>query len=242
MINVDELGARVIFSFFDGKLLITESTICGFIIAAVLAGVGIWLGSGLKTVPKRKQVVAEFIVSWIYKLTKDNMGEKNQHFAPYVGMIFAFIICGSSTGLLGIRPVTADLNVTAALAAMTFILIQANGLRTQGIRGRLDELCDPYVVMLPIKLLEEFTLPVSLALRLFGNILGGVIVVDLWMNLMEYLSGLMTDVPFLRAVTVLPLNGFFDMFEPAIQTYIFTMLTMVFLSTAMEGVGTKNKK
>jgi len=66
--------------------------------------------------------------------------------------------------------------------------------------------------------------------------------VDLWMHLMEYLSGLLTSVPFLRAVTVLPLNGFFDMFEPVIQTYIFSMLTMVFLSNAMEGVSSRIKE
>ena len=100
-------------------------------------------------------------------------------------------------------------------------------------------MCDPYPFMFPLKILEDITLPVSLSLRLFGNILGGVIVVDLWMTLMEFLSSLLTDVPFLRAVTVLPLNGFFDIFEPAIQTYIFTMLTMVFLASAMEGVSSR---
>ena len=125
---------------------------------------------------------------------------------------------------------------------MTFFLIQANAIKTLGVRGRLSEMCDPYPFMFPLKLLEEFTLPVSLTLRLFGNILGGVIVVDLWMHLMEYLSGLLTSVPFLRAVTVLPLNGFFDMFEPVIQTYIFSMLTMVFLSNAMEGVSSRIKE
>lgn len=242
MINFDELGPRVIFSLFDGKLLITESTVMGLILAVALAGFGIWLGSGLKTVPGKKQVIAEFIVSWIYKFTKDNMGEENEKFAPYIGTIFAFIVCGSSLGLLGLRPITADLNVTGALAALTFIAIQVNGIRKLGVRGRLQEMCDPYPFMFPIKLMEECTLPVSLALRLFGNILGGVIVVELWMYLMEYLSGLMSDVPFLRAVTVLPLNGFFDVFEPIIQTYIFTMLTMVFLTAAMEGVEAKVKK
>ena len=83
--------------------------------------------------------------------------------------------------------------------------------------------------------MEDITLPVSMGMRLFGNILGGMIVVELWMQLMEYLSGFLTEVPFLRAVTVLPLNGFFDMFEPVVQTYIFTMLTMVFLQSAMTG-------
>ena len=69
MINIDELGSRIILSLADGKLLITESTLFGLILAVILAAVGIWLGSGLKTVPKGKQIVAETIVGWIYKLS-----------------------------------------------------------------------------------------------------------------------------------------------------------------------------
>jgi len=239
MINFDDLGPRIIFSIADGKLLISESTVLGLIIAAVIAVVCIWLGSGLKTVPKGKQIIAEAFVGWIYKYTRENMGKENEHFAPYIGTIFLFIVCGSSLGLLGLRPVTADLNVTFALSGMTFILIQYNSVKKLGVRGRLHEMCDPYPFMFPLKILEDVTLPVSMGMRLFGNILGGMIVVELWMYLMEFLSSLLTDVPFLRAVTVLPLNGFFDMFEPVVQTYIFTMLTMVFLSSAMEGVADK---
>ena len=240
MVNYDELGARVIFSIADGKINITESTCFGIIVAFVLGALGIWLGSGLKTIPKGKQVIAEFIVGWVYKFTRDTMGKENENFAPYVGTILAFIFLGSSLGIFGVRPITADLNVTFAMSGLTFILIQANGLRKLGVRGRLQEMCDPYPFMFPLKVLEDITLPVSLSLRLFGNILGGVIVVDLWMYLMEFLSSLICDVPFLRAVTVLPLNAFFDVFEPAIQTYIFTMLTMIFLQSAMEGTPSKH--
>lgn len=242
MIKFEELGPRVILTLFDGKLEITESTCYGLIIAVILSILGIWLGSGLKKVPGKKQVVAEAIVGWIYKYTRENMGEENEGFAPYIGSIFGFILCASAFGLFGFRPVTADLNVTFALSGLTFILIQSSAIRRLGVRGRLREMCDPYPFMFPLKILEDLTLPVSLSLRLFGNILGGMIVVELWMHLMEFLSGLMSDVPFLRAITVLPLNGFFDMFEPAIQTYIFTMLTMVFLASAMEGVSSKVRK
>ena len=76
MINVDELGARIIFSFGDGSFYITESTLFGFIVALVLAVLGIWLGSRLEEVPRGKQIVAEFLVGWVYKFTEDNMGKK----------------------------------------------------------------------------------------------------------------------------------------------------------------------
>lgn len=234
--NVEELGARIIISFGDGKVFITESVIWGLIVAVIIAALGIWLGSNLKTIPKGKQIIAEFIVEWIYKYTSDNMGKENIVFAPYIGTIFAYILFCSSLGLFGIRPATADVNVTFSLSLLTFILIQYNAFRKLGLRGRIKEMCDPYPFMFPLKILEDCTLPVSLGFRLFGNILGGVIVVELWMELMTMLSNFLTDVPFLRAITVIPLNGFFDMFEPAIQTYIFTMLTMVFLTSAMASV------
>lgn len=240
MINTDELGARMIFSLADGNLMITESTCFGIIIAVILAVLGIWLGSGLQKIPKGKQVIAEFIVGWVYKFTRENLGKENENFAPYIGTILAFIFTASSLGLFGVRPITADLNVTFAMSGLTFILIQANGIRKHGVKGKLQEMCDPYPFMFPLKIIEEVTLPVSLSLRLFGNILGGLIVVELWMHFMEFLSGLICDVPFLRAVTVLPLNAFFDVFEPAIQTYIFTMLTMIFLRSAMEAAPSKH--
>lgn len=240
MIHIDELGARVILSLADGKITVSESTLFGLIIAVLLAAVGIWLGSGLKKQPKGKQILAEFIVDWVYRFTRNSMGEENEKYAPYVGTILAFIFMASSLGLFGIRPITADLNVTFALSGMTFILIQYSGIKTHGIKGKLQEMCDPYPFMFPLKVIEEVTLPVSLSLRLFGNILGGMIVVELWMHFMEFLSGLICDVPFLRAVTVLPLNAFFDVFEPAIQTYIFTMLTMVFLQSAVAMLPSKH--
>lgn len=67
-------------------------------------GGGIFLGSGLKTVPRGKQIAAEYIVDWIYRYTRENMGKENEKFAPYIGSLFAFILCGSLLGLLGLRP------------------------------------------------------------------------------------------------------------------------------------------
>lgn len=237
MINVEHLGARIIIGFGDGELFITESTIFGFIVAVIIAILGIWLGSGLQKVPKGKQVLAEFLVGWVYKYTEDNMGKKNLSYAPYVGTLFAFVFFTSSFGLFGFRPITADLNVAAALALLTFLMIQVNSLRVHGLKGKLKEMCDPYPFMFPLKIIEEISLPVSLALRLFGNILGGMIVIELWMYFMEWLSSFITEIPFLRAVTVLPLNLFFDIAEPAIQTFIFTTLTVMNLASAIKVVG-----
>lgn len=237
MINIEHLGARIIIGFGDGELFITDSTLFGLFVAVVLAILGIWLGSGLQKVPKGKQVVAEFLVEKVYQYTENNMGKENIAYAPYVGTLFGFIFMTSSFGLFGFRPITADLNVTAALALLTFLMIQVNGIRVHGLKGKLKEMCDPYPFMFPLKIIEEVSLPVSLALRLFGNILGGYIVIELWMHFMTWLSSFITDIPFLRAVTVLPLNLFFDLAEPAIQTFIFTTLTVMNLATAVKVIG-----
>lgn len=237
MINVEHLGARIIIGFGDGELFITDSTLFGLIVAVIIAILGIWLGSGLEKVPKGKQVVAEFLVEKVYSYTESNMGKENLAYAPYVGTLFGFVFCTSSFGLLGFRPITADLNVTAAFALLTFLMIQVNSIRVHGLKGKLKEMCDPYPFMFPLKIIEEISLPVSLALRLFGNILGGFIVIELWMEFMTWLSSFITDIPFLRAVTVLPLNLFFDIAEPAIQTFIFTTLTVMNLATAIKVVG-----
>lgn len=231
MINVDELGARIIISFGDGSVYLTESTIWGLIIAAIIAVLGIWLGHGLEMVPTTKrQIAAEFIVEKIYNYAHENLGRDAEQFAPYIGTIFLYILMGSSLGLFGQRPVTADVNVTFSLSLLTFLLIQVSSVKYLGLKGKLRHMTEPYAFMLPLNILEDCTLPVSLGFRLFGNIFGGMIVIELWMYLMEKLSAMICSVPFLRAVLVLPLNGFFDMFEPVIQTYIFVTLTMVFLA------------
>lgn len=240
VINVDELGARIIVGFGDGSVFLSESILWGFIIAVIIAVLGIWMGHGLETVPTTKrQVIAELIVEKIYAYSKSNLGAKAETFAPYMGTIFIYILLGSSLGLFGLRPITADINVTASLSILTFLLIQVSELKYLGLKGKIKHMCDPFPFMLPLNILEDCTLPVSLALRLFGNIFGGMIVVELWMYLMEWLSSFVSSVPFMRAVFVLPLNGFFDIFEPVIQTYIFVTLTMVFLA---KGIATSGEE
>ena len=88
MINVDELGARIIIGFGDGKVFLSESTLWGFIVAAIIAVLGIWLGHGLETIPTTKrQLVAEFIVEKVYNYAKENLGRDAEIYAPYIGTI-----------------------------------------------------------------------------------------------------------------------------------------------------------
>ena len=101
----------------ETEAFLSESILWGFILAAILAVLGIWMGHGLETVPTTKrQIAAELIVGKIYDYAKQNLGNKAETFAPYMGTIFIYILLGSSLGLLGLRPITADVNVTFSLS------------------------------------------------------------------------------------------------------------------------------
>jgi len=245
MEELSHLGPRIIISLYDGKFFITETVMFGMILAVLIAILCLWLAKDLQKVPTKKQVVAEIIVKFIYNLTKTTMGPHNMAFAPYIGTIFIFILLGNMLGLLGLRPVTTDVNVTFSFSLLTFLLIEYNSIRSMGLRRKFLHMCDPFpwyvgmFTLFPLRIIEALARPVSLGFRLFGNILGGFIVLELLFISLAGLSHLLTlKFPLLVAVIPLPANIFFDMFEPVIQAYIFTMLSMVFISMEIIKRGT----
>ena len=179
MHDLSNIGPKIVMAFNDGKVVVTETVILAAILAALIIILCLWLANNLQRQPSKKQVVAEFIVESIYKLTKNTMGAHNSNFAPYVGTLVIFLLLGNALGLFGFRPVTADVNMTFALSIITFFLVQYNSFRTMGFKGKLKHMCEPYPFMFPLKIIEEIAKPISLGFRLFGNILGGVIVMAL---------------------------------------------------------------
>jgi F-type H+-transporting ATPase subunit a len=232
--DLRNIGPRIIVRFGDSGVFITETVFFGLIVAAAIAAAALLSVRKLERYPKGAQAFAELIVSTVYKFTADTMGKRCEVFAPYVGTLFLFLLLGNMLGIFGLRPTTADVNMTFALSGMTFLLIQYNGFKTMGFAGKIKHMSDPYPFMFPMKVIEEISFPVSLGFRLFGNILGGVIIMELIFNGLGWLSEkILLPVPLLQAVIPLPANAFFDIFEPVLQAFIFTMLTMVFLSMAI---------
>jgi len=229
--DLNNLGPRIIIGFGDGSIFVTETVIFAIIIAIVMSVLALWMTNNMQRQPKGKQVVAEFIVQGIYKLVEDTMGKHNSNFAPYIGTLFIFLLFSNSLGIFGFRPVTADVNTAFALSLTTAFLMQYNGIRTMGFIGKIKHMGSPYPFMFPLKVIEELSFPISLGFRLFGNILGGAIVMALLFTSLETASeALHLPIPLLQAVIPLPGNFFFDIFEPILQAFIFTMLTMVFIS------------
>lgn len=235
MHSTEHLGPRKIIGFFDGSVFITETVLVGLIIASLLVLFAIISTRKMQQYPKGLQLVAELIVEGIYKLTAGTMGKKHADtYAPYVGTLFLFLILANAAGLFGLRPATADVNTVFALSSVTFLIIQVSAIKNRGLLGHLKHYGEPYLFMYPIKIIEDLSFPVSLAFRLFGNITGGMIIMALaFQGLHSLTEGIGISIPFFQFLVPLPLNLFFDIFEPILQAFIFTMLTMAFVSLSL---------
>ena len=234
-----DLGPRIII-LFDNGMYITESVFWAIIVAVGMIIFTFAATRNLQRDPKGIQGVAELIVEIVYKFVKDNMGKHNLGFAPYIGTLFFFLILCNALGLIGQRAATADMNFTFAMGFLVFFLIQYNSIKSKGIKSYFKHFAEPFPFMVPIKIIEEIVFPVSLSFRIFGNILAGVIIVELWMHFMAFVSekvfpaalGAMGLHPF-QAVTSLIPQAFFDIFEPFLQAFVFSMLTMSFIARAI---------
>jgi len=221
-----EFGPEVIWSFeIAGRnIIISQTVTTTWFIMAVLIGISILLTRKLSLVPGKKQMVAEMLVDTIYNLTETTMGKRFKNFAPYIGTLLLFIGISNISGLFGLRPPTADLNTTMALSLMTFVLIHFMGFKSKGVGGYLKGFMEPMPFLLPLNVMGELATPISLSFRLFGNIVGGLIIMTL---VYDALGNFALVVP---AV----LHAYFDLFAGLLQSFIFAMLTMVFVSLAAD--------
>ncbi len=204
---------------------LTESVIVQWIVMVLLAGLFIALGAGLKVVPTtRRQALAEWLVTFVIDMVDGSMGEKYKSYRPYVGMLIIYVVVCNLIGLLGLRSPTADVSVTGTLAIITFFMTQYNRAKTGGIKGYFKAFLDPLPFMLPSNIIGEISNPVSMALRLFGNMVAGMVIG----GLIYWALGSIMPPIFIPAVASL----YFDIFSGVIQAYIFTMLTMSYISNA----------
>ena len=229
-------GPKVVTSFriFGLTINLTETVLLEWIVMAVIIGLCIFLTRGLKVkAVSKRQVIAEMAVEAITNLVRDTMGKRWLAFTPYIATVFCFSIFGSLISLLGFRAVTSDFSVLLTWALMTFILITATKIRFGGVGGYLKGFAEPIPVMLPINILSEIATPTAMALRHFGNIAGGSIIMGLiYFGLTGLSHMLHLQVPVLTIGIPAVLSLYFDLFSDFMQAFIFIMLTMVFISNA----------
>ena len=216
-LNVDTAFTLPIFGGID----IPESIAVSWGIMAFLVIVSILLTRNLKVnhISKR-QAILETAVVTMDNFFKDLLGEAGKQYVPYLITVALYIACSNVIGVFGVKPPTKDLDVTAALALMSIVLIEYAGVRARGGAGFLKSLAAPTPIMTPMNILEIAIRPTSLCMRLFGNVLGAFVIMEL----------IKLVVPvFVPAVFSL----YFDLFDGLIQTYVFVFLTSLFMKESI---------
>lgn len=221
---LEELNCETAFTIRTGlgDIEIAESVVVTWLIMALILAASIFLTRNLKVHPESKrQIVAESIVTWLEKFVSDMVGEEGKRYVPYLISVLIYIAISNCIGLFGMKPPTKDMNVTAALAIMSIVLIEYAGIHRKGVKKWLKSFTEPIAVVTPINILEIFIKPLSLCMRLFGNVLGAYVI----MELIKLLVPIVVPVPF---------SFYFDVFDGLIQAYVFVFLTSLFIKEAIE--------
>lgn len=207
---------------FSVRPEITNVMIIQWAIIVLIAILSILFTRKLKKVPDKRQSALEIVVDFINNLVEDTMGPGTKKFVPYIGTLAIFLLFMNLTGLVGIEPPTKDYSVTLALAVITFLVIQGYAIKKNGLLKYFKGYTEPIGLLLPINIMERVMLPVSLSLRLFGNMMAASVIMELiYKSLGKYLFGIT------QIAIPIPLHFYFDVFDGTIQMTIFVMLTMV---------------
>lgn len=219
----EEMLDETVFTLPLGKgIAISESTVVSWVVMAIIILICIFLGTGLKVdhISKR-QAAAEFIVTKLEGLIEGFTGPGGKPYACYLFTVLVFIGLSNIMGVFGFKPPTKSLIVTAPLAIMSIILVQIASIRAKRPGGWLHSFIEPTPLVLPFNLLDLFTRPLSLCMRLFGNVLGAFVI----MEMLNHVSKV-----FIPAVFSL----YFDLFDGLLQAYVFVCLTGRYISEATE--------
>lgn len=219
------------YKFFGHTVWITTSHICLLIVLMVLIGFAIVANIKLRhasDVPSGFQNFVELIVEKLDGMVSNVLGKNGRKkYGNYICTIFIFILMSNLAGLFGLRPPTADYGVTLPLGLISFTLIHYNRIKHNNIKSWWKGICSPLPpwvpLWIPINIISDIAVPISLSLRLFANILSGTVMMALIYSLLSVIA----------YVWPAALHVYFDMFSGAIQTYVFCMLTMTYISSEM---------
>ncbi|MBS6444284.1 MAG: F0F1 ATP synthase subunit A [Ruminococcus sp.] len=200
---------------------ISVSCVVTWIIMAILVLVSIMFTRNLKLIPDRKQVIIETAVGFLRNFFKEQLGEKGMCYFPYLATVMIYIGFSNIIGIFGFTPPTKDLNVTVALSLMSIVLVEIAGIRAKSTKGWLKSFTQPIAIITPLNIMEVVIKPLSLCMRLFGNVLAAHII----MELVKIVCPVVIPLVF---------SAYFDIFDGFIQAYVFVFLTSLYIDEAME--------
>ena len=213
-VTLPGIGA-VSWSVFVGGIIM-------FLCIVVLLCLQLFYYKGMTERPKKLQNYLQLFVTTFEKLATNRVGDViGREIAPYLFALTVYIGLGCSIELFGLTATTADINTTLALGICTFIMINYITIRHKGIKYRVQSYLKPMAAVAPVKLLSDLAVPVSLACRLYGNVLAGMIVMELIYSV--------------ATILIPPLISlYFNVFHTAIQVYIFVYLSLSYVGEALD--------
>lgn len=218
---MEEMVPIYTMNLFGYPFQITLSLVIQWIVIIIVLLLSILYSIKAKRVPGRVQSVVEILIEFLTKTVDENMGEGKRSFVPYIGSLGLYLLALNMVGLFGIKPPTTDYSVALGLALTTFLVIQGYTIKKLGIWGYFKGYASPVPILLPINIIERIMVPISLSLRLFGNMFAATIIMELvyqGLNGIHFLATLGLPIPF---------HFYFDIFDGTIQMVIFVMLTMI---------------
>ena len=170
------------------------------------------------------------IVDLINKLCKENFGKRWKSYAAFLLTLSIYLLFANFAGVAGLSTPTSYIVINASLGLIAFAVIQFTGLRSLGLKKYAKSFFDPIPFMFPINLMSELTLPISLTLRLTGNVIAGSIIGTI-IHGMAGINGWLIIVAIPATIIV---NLIFDLFSGAIQVLVFVLLTTIFANMKVD--------
>ncbi len=205
-----------------GGIDIPESTFFSWIIVAVVGVLCFAATRKLSVRPSNFQLYIEALVEFTTKMFENSLGHGAKQYVDYILVVATYLVFSNVfVGLLGQSPPTRDLNVTAALAIMSIILIQYASIKAKGSKGYLKSFGEPVKIIAPLNVLEILIKPLSLCMRLFGNIFGAYLIMEIIRIVLP------VGVPAVFSI-------YFELFDGTLQAYLFVFLTSLYLKEATE--------
>lgn len=222
-------GIRAIWNIPYLDIPITNVVVMSWIIMAVIILWSVLSTRKLKLVPTGLQNTAEIAVETITNFAENIIGHSGKKFAPYLGTVALFLGLSNTLGALFmseltgglVAPTTRGLAIPVALAVMTILIVIGAGIQKKGIVGFIKSLFKPVFFLFPIKVLEFFIKPLSLSMRLYGNILGAYVLMEMIIHSLPVV---------LPSVACL----YFDLFDGLLQVFVFVLLTALYISEEVE--------
>jgi len=222
-------GSKELYEFF--KIFSKNSPLNAFkllrmivIINLIFLFVALYIRKKIAKQPSKRQLLFEMIYSFFDDLTTETLGKENAHYTPYVLTIFIFILTANYIGIVpipGFIEPTRNLNVPLGMGLIVLGVVHFVSIKKQGLWSYIKGYGEPFLALAPLNIIGEISKAVSISFRLFGNVLGGAIIMLVVSSLIKYV------------ILPVPMNLFFGLFVGAIQAFVFTILAVSYIAVVI---------